>query len=60
VTRRILEAGTRPLPFLAVLFITVALGVGSRYTWTHPGDDPILLHKAPNLNVPVCLARTVF
>ena len=60
VTRRILEAGTRTLPIMAVLFIPVALGVRSLYTWTHPGDDPILLYKAPYLNVPFFLARAVF
>jgi hypothetical protein len=60
VTRRLLEAGTRTLPFMAVLFLPVALGVGTLYTWTNPGDDPVLLHKAPFLNVPFFLGRAVF
>jgi hypothetical protein len=37
IARRILEAGTRTLPILLLLFIPIALGVYSRsiYTWTH-------------------------
>jgi len=60
VTRRLLEAGTRTLPMMAVLFVPIAFGLSSLYTWTHPGDDPILRHKAAFLNVPFFLGRTVF
>jgi hypothetical protein len=60
VTRRILEAGTRTLPYMAVLFVPIVLGLGSLYTWTHPGDDKVLQHKALFLNVPFFLGRTVF
>jgi hypothetical protein len=35
VARRILEASTRTLPFMAVLFLPVALGMGQIYEWTH-------------------------
>jgi hypothetical protein len=45
---------------MAALFLPVALGVGRLYSWTHPGDDPLLVHKAAYLNVPFFLARTVF
>jgi hypothetical protein len=60
VTRRLLEAGTRTLPALAVLFVPVALGVSTLYPWTHPGDDEILAHKAAYLNVPFFLGRAAF
>jgi hypothetical protein len=60
VTRRLLEAGTRTLPLMAVLFVPIAVGLESLYPWTHPGDDPILKHKAAFLNVPFFLGRTVF
>src|SRR6476469_1728875 len=37
ISRRILEAGTRTLPILVLLFIPLALGVYFRdvFTWTH-------------------------
>jgi hypothetical protein len=37
ISRRVLEASTRTLPIIVVLFIPLALGVwsGSVYTWTH-------------------------
>jgi len=57
--RRFLEAGTRTYPVLALLFLPVAAGLGSLYPWTHPGDDPLLREKAPYLNVPFFLVRTV-
>jgi hypothetical protein len=60
VTRRLLEAGTRTLPVMAVLFAPIAFGLTSLYTWIQPGDDPILKHKAAFLNVPFFLGRTVF
>ena len=60
--RRPLEAGTRTLPVVALLFLPVALGVGKIYEWAHPeavARDPILLHKSAYLNVPFFLGRTV-
>jgi hypothetical protein len=35
VTRRVLEAASRTLPLLAILFIPVAFGMGSLYDWAH-------------------------
>ncbi|HYJ92783.1 MAG TPA: hypothetical protein VEV84_15845 [Pyrinomonadaceae bacterium] len=37
VSRRILEAGSRTLPIIVILFIPIAVGVGTRsvYNWTH-------------------------
>lgn len=62
VNRRLLEAASRTFPLLALLFVPVALGVGSIYPWARPEAlaDPILLLKAPYLNVPFFLGRAVF
>jgi hypothetical protein len=60
VFRRILEASSRTLPLLALLFLPVVLGMGSLYVWTHEDHvqaDEILRHKAPYLNTPFFLAR---
>jgi hypothetical protein len=58
--RRYLEAGSRLFPLLAVLFLPVAVGLGRLYPWTHPGQDPLLLHKVRYLNVPFFLGRAAF
>lgn len=60
VIRRILEAATRTIPFMAVLFLPIVFGMGHLYHWTHPTDDPVLLDKAAYLNVPFFLARAAF
>ncbi len=60
--KRLLEAGMRTLPAMALLFLPVALGVHGLYEWSHAdvvAADPILQHKAPYLNVPFFLARAV-
>jgi hypothetical protein len=51
--RRLLEAATRTLPFLALLFLPLALGLHSLYEWSHEevvAADPILSHKRGYLN----------
>ncbi len=60
VIRRILEAATRTIPAMAVLFLPILLGMGHLYHWTHPTDDPVILDKAAYLNVPFFLARAAF
>jgi len=58
--KRLLEAAMRTLPALALLFVPIALGIGSLYEWSHAevvARDEILRHKAPYLNVPFFLAR---
>jgi hypothetical protein len=35
--RRILEAGSRTLPLMAVLFIPILIGMSRIYSWTQPG-----------------------
>jgi hypothetical protein len=58
--RRILEAGTRTLPAVAVLFAPVAFGIGYLYVWARPEEvaaDPGLQHKRIYLNPPFFWAR---
>jgi hypothetical protein len=60
--RRILEAGMRTLPLLAVLFLPIALGVGDLYIWARPdavAASEELKHKQIYLNVPFFMARAV-
>jgi hypothetical protein len=61
--RRQLEAGTRTLPFVIILFLPIAFGVHSLYEWSHAdvvAKDPILQHKAPYLNTTGFYLRAVF
>jgi hypothetical protein len=60
--RRLLEAGTRTLPFMVLLFVPIVLGMHSIYSWTHPdvvAADEVLRHKEPYLNRTFWIARTV-
>jgi hypothetical protein len=53
VTRRIFEAGSRLLPYCALLFIPVAIFAPSLYSWARPdvvAADEILQYKKPYLN----------
>lgn len=63
VIRRPLEAATRTLPVMAVLFLPIVFGMGHLYHWTHAdavAADPMLQAKAPYLNTPFFLGRQVF
>jgi hypothetical protein len=68
--RRFLEASTRTLPLLALLFLPLAAGIFDLYVWANPdllglpvGSDlykhldHLLEHKRPYLNVPFFLIR---
>jgi hypothetical protein len=60
VLRRPLEAATRTLPLVAVLFVPLAFGLGYLYLWADPdkvAEDPDLQHKADYLNVWFFLVR---
>jgi hypothetical protein len=60
--RRILEAGSRTLPLIALLFIPVAFGVRRLFVWAMPAvvaSDPVLQAKAPYLNLWFFLTRAV-
>jgi hypothetical protein len=62
VIRRICEASVKNFPLLLVLFIPVALGIHSLYSWADPAvvaRDPILQHKQPYLNVPFFIVRAI-
>ena len=61
--RRLLEAATRTLPVVAVLFLPLILGMKPLYEWARPelvDADKILKFKASYLNVPFFLLRTLF
>jgi len=64
VIRRPLEAATRTLPVMFVLFIPLAIAVftHSLYPWTLPevAGEHAVKHKAIYLNVPFFLGRTLF
>jgi hypothetical protein len=62
VFRRIFEASSRTVPFVAVLFLPVALGIGHLYPWASPehvAADEILRHRAAYLNTGFWLVRVV-
>src|SRR6185503_18379741 len=53
VIRRVLEASTRTLPLVALLFVPVLLGAHQLYSWTDPHElekHPVLVEKSKYLN----------
>lgn len=61
--RRVLEAGMRTLPLMALLFVPFAFGIRALYPWADAekvAHDPLLQHKAPYLNVEFFFVRVVF
>jgi hypothetical protein len=62
VIRRILEASSRTLPYMAVLFIPILVGLPSLYDWDVPSkvaSDAILQKKQLYLNAPFWITRLV-
>lgn len=62
VIRRILEAGSRTLPFMMVLFIPILFGIPALYEWddaTKVAHDHVLQAKQLYLNAPFWIARVV-
>lgn len=60
VSRRILEAGSRTLPLVALAFLPIAAGAFSLYEWTRAEEvirDPVLEHKSAYLNYGFFVAR---
>lgn len=60
VIRRVLEAATRTLPLLLVLFVPLLFGMEDLYVWANPeavAKDPMLQHKSAYLNVRFFLLR---
>ncbi len=63
VTRRVLEAGTRTLVVLPLLFVPIVLGMHDLYIWSRPevvAADAVLQHKRLFLNPGFFLARAAF
>jgi hypothetical protein len=62
VIRRVLEAATRLLPIMAVLFIPVIIGAHSLYPWTDHEvleHDAVVAFKTPYLNLTFFTIRAV-
>jgi hypothetical protein len=62
VIRRVLEAATRTLPFVLVLFIPIIIGSHSLYEWTDAAaleEHPVIKFKAPYLNLQLFTVRAV-
>jgi len=60
VIRRILEAGSRTLPLMAVAALPLLAGMKSLYSWSRPGQtDPVILTKHLYLNPEFFMARMV-
>lgn len=62
VIRRILEAATRTLPLIAVLFVPILLGTHAVYPWTHQEEidkHPVLKAKIAYLNTSFFSIRAV-
>jgi hypothetical protein len=62
VPRRFHEAAARTIPFMAVLFLPVLVGLTSLYVWARPevvAADEVLQAKSGYLNVGFFLARAV-
>jgi hypothetical protein len=59
--RRVLEASTRTIPVLAVLFLPIAMNVPVLYPWARPGalNDHVIADKALYLNVTFFYIRAV-
>jgi hypothetical protein len=58
--RRLLEAASRTVPLLALLFVPVLFSMHSLYEWTHAdvvAKDPVLSQKAAYLNTPFFIVR---
>jgi hypothetical protein len=61
-SRRLMEAGTRTLPLMALLFVPIYLKLDTIYVWAKPGAmdaDPVLHSKAAYLNPQFFLFRAV-
>ncbi len=62
VIRRFMETGAMTLPLMALLFLPLVFGLQEIYHWAEPGvmaESELLAHKAPYLNIPFFLIRTL-
>jgi len=61
VIRRILEAGSRTLPLMAVAALPIIVGMKTLYTWSRPGQtDPTVVAKIGFLNPQFFVIRMIF
>ena len=61
VIRRILEAGSRTLPLMAVAALPLLAGMKTLYVWSRPGQtDPVILAKRIYLNAGFFTGRMIF
>lgn len=61
VIRRILEAGSRTLPLMAIAAVPLLFGMKSLYSWSRPGQTaPAVVAKLGYLNPQFFIARMVF
>jgi hypothetical protein len=60
--RRTLEAATRTLPVMAILFLPILFGLQALYVWARPeaASDPLIQHKASYLNPAAFAIRSIF
>ena len=59
--RRILEAGSRTLPLMAVAALPLLAGMKTLYVWSQPGQtDPVILTKRIYLNAGFFAGRMIF
>lgn len=59
VIRRTVEAASRTLPAIAILFLPIAIGVTHLYEWTHMQDDKIIADRGWYLTVAGWIVRAV-
>jgi hypothetical protein len=62
VSRRPLEAATRTLPLLLVLFIPIAIGIPHLYDWSHADlvqREAVLRHRSGYMNPTMFIVRAI-
>jgi len=62
VIRRVVEACSRTIPILAILFLPIIFGVRNIYEWTRlaqTGEDVIINHRQPYLSVEWWIIRAI-
>ena len=59
VSRRVVEACSRTLPILVVLFLPIAIGLTDLYDWTHlPANDHVIQHRGWYMTIQWWLIRS--
>ena len=62
VIRRLCEAGSQTIPFMAIFLLPVLLSMPALYAWDRPeaAHNAVIQAKSGYLNVPFFIARTIF